>query len=64
MSLPEADILHRNLAALRPLSDEQLIMVALGEIVSALAMSNTPGIPPAKAITLHSELNRRAGVKF
>ena len=64
MSLPDIEIVQKNLDLLRDLDDNKLIMLTLSEICAALAMGNNPGIPPGKSISLSTELARRTGVKF
>lgn len=64
MSLPDPKIVQANVAVLKKLNDQELIMITLAEIVQALAMSNNPGIPPGKAIALAYECSERARCKW
>lgn len=64
MPMPDVEVLERNVAVLQKLDDNQLIMLALAELMSALPMNGIVGVPPGKAVAFHAELSRRSGVKF
>ncbi len=65
MSDPFIDKILENEKNLKPLTNEQVIMLALSEVI--MEMSAGSHIPPgqkAKGISLASSLSQRAGVKF
>ena len=65
MGDPFVDRILENTKILEPLSNEQVIMLALSELI--LELSAGTSVPPgmkAKGISLGSSLAQRAGVKF
>ncbi len=62
MAMPtekQMEIIRRNTETLQRLSDTQLIMTALSELIV-----EAESIPVGKRVPLHAALNDRAGVKF
>ncbi len=65
MSDPFIDRILENEKILKPLNKEQIIMLALSELM--VEMANVKDAPPgtkAKRIALASNLSHRAGVRF
>ncbi len=65
MGDPFVDRILENEKILEPLSNEEVIMLALSELIMELtAGADVPPGSKAKGISLASSLSQRAGVKF
>lgn len=64
MDDPFVKRLQENEKVLSTLSDNDVIMLALSDIILEMTGKDTPPGIQAKRITLSADLNRRAGVKF